>query len=158
MGGHTAGSLNKAEFTRFYFYKPKLPVTAINKTPAQVAAAIKGALGGEIAELDEATAFLEPPPGFAENYFQAQNYTPLTGPLTFTPDAAWKPAPGDWVRVTGAKVDPLWMMGIAPISQVQIDLSTGRLTATAGYPARQEINSLLDAIKFAPEDNWDKVE
>jgi len=154
----TPGTLNRAAYTRFYFYRPKLAVTAINKTPAQVAAILKGNLSGEIGELDEQTAFLVPPPGFAQNYFEAQDYTPLTGQLTFRPDAGWKPGPGDWVRVSGTRVDPMWMVGIAPISQVQIDLGTGRLVATAGFPARQEINSLLDAIRFAPEDNWQEPE
>ncbi len=150
-GGQSPNNLQ-----RYYIYKPDLVLTAINKTPAQVAAAVKAQLGTDLEELGEAAAFVTPPDGFAENYFQAQNWTPLTGVITFLPDAPWKPAVGDRVQFTGTRVDPLWAEAEAPISSVEIDLHTGVLTAQAGFPARQEINSLLDAIRFAPEDNLEE--
>ena len=150
------GSDNPSQRRRFYFYKPDLALWAINKTPAQVAAAVKGQIGTELEALGEQAAFVEPPEGFAENYFQAQNWTPMVGQIVFLPDAPWKPQPGDRVQFTGDRVDPLWAEAEAPISSVTIDLQTGVLTAQAGFPARQEINSLLDAIRFAPEDNLEE--
>ncbi|WAC20973.1 hypothetical protein OVA24_06205 [Luteolibacter sp. SL250] len=150
-----AGGQNPSQLRRFYFYKPDMPLWAINKTPAQVAQAVKGQIGTDLEELGEQAAFVEPPPGFAQNYFEAQDWTPMTGSLVFRADAPWKPAPGDRVQITGANVDPLWETAEAPIVSVSIDLRTGMLTAQAGFAPRQNISSLLDALRVAPEDNLD---
>ncbi|WAC18891.1 hypothetical protein OVA24_16795 [Luteolibacter sp. SL250] len=151
------GGQEPSQLRRYYFYKPDLPLWAINKTPAQVAAAVKGQIGTDLEELGEQAAFVEPPPGFAQNYFEAQDWTPMTGSLVFRADAPWKPAPGDRVQITGANVDPLWETAEAPVVSVSIDLRTGMLTAQAGFAPRQNISSLLDALRVAPEDNLDVV-
>jgi len=150
----TPGTLNRTEFTRFYFYMARVAVTAISKSPAEVAAILKAGIIGDIGELAEHTNFVNAPGDLAENYFQAQNWIPMTGNIVFNHDAPWKPAPGDCVQLTGADVDPEWSNAIAPISAVSIDLRTGQLTAEAGFPARKTLSSLMDALQVPPEDNW----
>ena len=99
-------------------------------------------------------AYVEAPENLASNYFEAQNWLPYSGQLTFTPLAPMLPGPGDFVSIVADGL-PADFAGMAtPVSALQIDLQTGAATVTLGPSARMTFYSLQDRLRIPPVDNY----
>ncbi|MFT3991591.1 MAG: IS30 family transposase [Luteolibacter sp.] len=137
------------------FVESTISVTFINMSPTALAAAVVAAVAAKKSTLADQANFVTPPADLAQNFFNAQNWTPMDGAIPMAPDAAWIPAPADRLQIEGTLVDPEWKKAEAAISTVETDLNTGAVTATAGAPARQYITSLMDSLTVSKDDNYE---
>lgn len=100
--------------------------------------------------------FLQPPPGLAENLYNAQQWLPYEGRALFAPKAQNVAGPGELVSVTG-NVPPEWATANALVKQVEWDLRVGSSRVDIGFPLRTDATALLDKFRRSASDNIEQT-
>lgn len=146
---HPAG-----ETRRFYFYRVKVPVLAVNVAPSIIAAAVASRDASTDSSFLARAEFVEAPPDLAANYFARQDWTPYKGSISMSPTAPDFPAPGDFLSVRGEGLPTEWATMKVPVSELSVDLRTGAATVAIGPSPRMDFSSLVDRLRIPPEDNY----